>query len=430
MEKNTLFSRLILYTSIESIVYQVLLCTHQIMLFQVADSTLYGQAGALFSAIFLLALYFNVGLDASLAALFKQTTQNKANFIQLFWKQFFLTIRLAPIACIGIYFFFPEYTQNNCLGIIFICSLLIIIESAKKTLRTMLHLALLQKSVAFVEIATLFLYIVGVWTWRYCAGTLDLFIIFTPMIVTSLLTLIVYFRLAYIFYTELSDATVSAISWKPIRDMRIKNWIYQILHSLFSSNFLVLSVAKLYGFELAALLKVMSFCVHSINYILQHIFRILSCTLFAHAINATPEEKQHIFAHIKNRLSYALLICPIIFIGYHVYLYVMHPDLCIGQIHIISLFMILLFSENIAVAHEQYFIVEGRTGFLIACNSVLLIPCIIAQKSICDASPIALLYMLLVIRLGNFLLLHYTDTFLKFCEQVLQKKYRLLFAGK
>ena len=92
--------------------------------------------------------------------------------------------------------------------------------------------------------------------------------------------------------------------------------------------------------------------------------------------------------------------------------------------------MLLLFSENITVTHEQYFIVEGRTGLLIAYNIGLLIPSFIAHRNICTDSPTALLYMLLVIRLGSFLCLHYADHFFRSISSGLQQKYKLLFAGK
>jgi hypothetical protein len=429
MVQNTFFSRIFFYTSLESIIYQALLCIHQIALFRTIDTNLYGQAGAIFSSIFLLVLYCNAGLDATLAPLFKQASQNKNNFVQLFFKQS-LTIILTPIALLGIYFLFPTQLQNmSSPGIIAVCALLVLVESAKKTIRTVLHLALLQKTVALVEIATLFFYITCVWASIIYGKMINLYVIFIPMLITSSVSLLIYISYLYKFYFELSDTGFSDVCWKSVGLMRLKNWLYQTLHSLYSSNFLVLSIAQLYGFELAALLKVMSFCTYSINYIVQHTFGIASSVLFAHAKDATKSEKQQVFARMRTRLSYVLLACPVILLGYHWYLYIMHPDLCAEQIHITSLFMILLFSENIAVAHEQYFIVEGRSGYLIVCNLILLIPCI-TQHNLCTNSPAALLYLLLAIRIGNFLLLHYADHFVAFCEGKLQQKYNLLFAGK
>lgn len=432
MEKNSLFYRILFYTSLESFLYQIILCTHQIMLFRIADKGLYGQAGALFSSIFLLVTYLNIGLDISLAPLFAQAIRSKYNFKEIILKQL-LGILCIPLALIGLYVLWPTKINlwgTSSIGVLVLCALLVFIESAKKTVRTLLHLGLLQKTVALVEIATLCTYVAIVWAYIISGRPLHLYTIFVPLLISSAGALCIYILYLYKYYTELSDTEEAEIYWKSIGSMRLKNWVYQILHSLYSSNFLVLSIAQLYGFELAALLKVISFCAYSINYIVQHIFGIASSVLFAHTRHGTLNEKQQLFATVRAKLSYILPIFPIVLLGYHWYLYIVHPELCTEHVHIISLFMLLLFSENIAVAHEQYFIVEGRTGLLIACNIGLLIPSFIAHRNICPDSPTALLYILLAIRLGNFLCLHYIDRFRDFISHVVQEKYTLLFAEK
>lgn len=431
---NTLFSRIMFYTSVESILYQAILCSHQIMLFRVADAHLYGQASALFSGIFLLVLYLNAGLDISLAPLFAQAVQSKNNFKQIIFRQL-LGIAYIPVALTGIYLLasrlLPDaLSGTNSAGVIILCALLVIVESAKKTVRTLLHLGLLQKTVALVEIATLCAYVSGVWVYIMSGRPLSLYIIFVPMLISSTGALCIYIATLYKFYSELSDTPTSDICWKSIGCMRLKNWAYQIVHSLYSSNFLVLSIALHYGLELAALLKVMSFCVYSINYSVQHIFGIASNVLLAHVKDRATSEMQQIFATVRSRLSYVLLLCPAALLAYHWYLQIFHPGLCAEQVHIMCLFMILLFSENIAVTHEQYFIVAGRTGLLIACNVGLLIPSVITHRNLCPDSPAALLYILLAIRLGNFLCLHYADRFSHMYNFAMLKKYRLLFAEK
>lgn len=432
MAKNSLFSRILFYTSLESILYQAILCSHQIMLFRAADTTMYGQAGTLFSGIFLLVLYLNAGLDISLAPLFKQATQSKHTFKAIILKQALGIIGI-PLALIGLYFLWPTNRtpwNANAAGILILCALLIPIESAKKTVRTLLHLALLQKTVALVEIATLCAYVSAVWAYILSGRPLNLYVIFAPLLISSLGALCIYIFYLYKFYNELSDTEPTEIDWKPIGHMRLKNWIYQILRSLYSSNFLILSIAQFYGYELAALLKVISFCTYSINYIVQHIFGIASSVLFARTKENSVIEKQQLFATIRLRLSYALPIFSVALLAYYWYLYIVHPNLCAEHVHIIGIFMILLFSENIAVTHEHYFIVEGRTGLLIACNIGLLIPSMIAHRNMCPDSPIALLYILLAMRMGTFFCLHYVDKLKHFLSSALQQKYKLLFVEK
>ena len=354
MAKNSLFSRILFYTSIESILYQAILCTHQMLLFRFAGKTLYGQAGALFSGIFLLVLYLNVGLDISFAPLFSQASRSKYTFKEMVLKQL-LGVCSIPLMLIGLYLIYP--TKMYSLSILTLCGLLIFVESAKKSVRTILHLALLQKTVALVEIATLSTYVTIVWTYILSGRSLNLYVILTPMLISSLGALGIYFYRLYIFYTELSDTGPTEIDWQTIGSTRLKNWIYQIVHSLYSSNFLVLSAAQLYGFELAALLKMMSFCAYSINYIVQHVFGITSSVLFAHTFGDSNFEKQQLFATVRSKLSYIMPVLPLALLAYHWYLSIAHPELCTEHGHIISLFMLLLFSENITVTHEQYFIV-------------------------------------------------------------------------
>ena len=442
MSLNTLCSRIMLYTGLESVLYQILLCAHQICLFRTIDTSLYGQIGALFSCIFLLALYSNAGLDGSLASLYSLTLKSKRNFRRILGKQIIISCITIPAILAIIYLIIPKsilpvslHNFKN-MPIVTITMLLICIESIKKTIRTLLHLMLLQKVVAFVEIATLCGYIATVWGYLLSGKAVSIETFFLPMLFSSGTAFIIYGVFLFRSYKkisdiELSDTYVATIpSWQTIVSMRLKNWLYQIAHSLYSSNFLVISIAQLYGFELAALLKIISFCTYSINYIVQHIFGIACNVLFAHAKGRGAEEMQHIFTTVRSRLYYTLILCPFIILGYQGYAYIYHPHLCFEHAHIISLFMLLLLSENISVAHEQYYIVHDRTGLLIACNLGLLFPSLILHYNICANSPTILLYMLLAVRASCFILLMYADRFLHFLNLLLFKKYKLLFAQK
>ncbi|MEX0849747.1 MAG: hypothetical protein WD055_05950 [Candidatus Dependentiae bacterium] len=397
--------RVLAYAGIESIVYQSMLFVHQIMLFRTLSTHLYGQIGILFSTVFLAVLYLNAGLDISLATLFQQAKQSKQHFYHLIIKQIYCNALFAIGAlCIGYLIASSYITAFNSIYTFLLCAVLVIIESTKKTIKQVLHLSFFQRSVALTEIATLFLYVIIVWSFLLSGYTASITLVFIPFIcISSVATLLYVHNLHTHYQTLINSNEPYHINWAHIVTMRFKNYIYQISHSLYSGNFLVPIIAAQYGFELAALLKVISMSAYSINSIIQHAFGITSNVFFAHMKNMHLIHKKEFFSKISPYIYHTLFVIGLMMFLHHRYIQFLDPNLCSDHIYIIYLFLLIIFSENIALTHEHFFIIEERTNLLIACNIGLLIPLLITQYALVSCSLFTLLCSLLCIRALSFL---------------------------
>lgn len=405
MENNkSTFAKVLTYTGIESIVYQALLFTHQMFLFKTLPSSLYGKIGLLFSAIFLGVHYANMGLDISLVPLFKRATQNRHLFKQLIVQQILYTLIFATgiLTLLLSLFHTTQYTHFYAP----LCALLVLTETYKKNAKNVLHLAFKQRTITITEITTLLIYVGTVWGAIIIGLEPSVGLILVPMLGISLINITVYsWSIRRFYYTLAEQQVASPIEWQYIIKMRFKNFVYQLTRSLYSGNFLVPLIASQYGLELAGLLKIISMSAYSINSMIQHIFGITSDVFFSSMKGSHKQIKTTIFAKLSSYIYHILFVLCLALFLHHRYIQFLSPNMPIEHIYIIYLFLLVLFSENIALTHEHLFIVEEKTIILIVSNTLLLIPLCITQYLNISCSVYSLFFGLLVARTAGFMCL-------------------------
>lgn len=369
--QHTNIKNIFFYTGIEACIYQAMLVAHQVMLYHYVQTSFYGIISAIFSVTYVATLHLNLGLDLSFAPLFNIYRNSCAYFKQI-TQQIIANMLYGLVATFIIYHMrdhIPYLTSSQ----LIICCLLVISETTKKSLKSILHLLLAHRYIMAVEITTLCFYIVTVWSLLMWVHNPSITIIFLPMLGISCLAVCAYGYLYTIHYLTLK-ATSTDIS-KPATSylitLRLQHYIYQVIHSVYSPNFLVSLIAMQYDIELAAVLKIVSIGLHAVNNMIRYAFGITSSVLFSYIKNMYIHEKEAIFTLVHNYLYKTLLLIIILF-GAHHYIFLKHATS--HHLTIIYLFLLLILSEDVTIAYEHFFIIEEQTAFLIACYTAIMLP--------------------------------------------------------
>lgn len=407
------YSKSILWNTIESFFYQLLLLAHQFALFSVVDRATYGLIGAMFSTTYLLVMVVNFGLDVSISAFFTYAIQSKKHFkkIMLFQliPEYLLLTALCFIAAI-VWTFLAQYSISAQLDgqTILLLGLLIIFEGSKKTLRSLLQLGFHSSKTACVEVITIIGYIGMVWIGYFTGHTINLTSIFLPLLIMSALSsfILLFFLMRY--YHQLPDYSPAPLpdtvfQWRIIRS-RFFNFLNQAMHALFSSNFLVPFFALTFGLAHAGILKLTASIAHCITSIVQKTFGISGAALLAHVKESSLEERQHAFATISNRLNQALCFFVIFFaINYSA---IMHARSITENTTILTLaylFLIIIFSENFFLAYEKFYIAHERADRLLLFNIIIMGSILALLSQAHTVSPVWLMAAIIGLRLIAFL---------------------------
>ncbi len=389
------------YTGLESCVYQSALLAHQVMLYKYIEPEYYGFIGAIFSLIYLAALYLNMGLDLSIPPLFAHVQQSYVCARQLFF-QIGLNICLGAIACMFLCIMPLGITVNP--AELLLCGLLILTETTKKTLKTILYLLFFHRYIAITEGITLGIYILIVWGCLLSGYAPSIPIMFAPLLLISILCIGLYSYPLRLWYHSLDIATPDGISWKKICVLRAQNYIYQISHSLYSPNFLVPIIA-MNNIPLAGLLKMVSMVAYSVNNSIHHAFGVTSTVLFAY-IKKQPLRYKRMIFHALQRYLYRTILILIIGLTLHCYsIPLINPSLAKEHLYISYLFLLIICFEHIALMHEHFFIIEERATFLIVSNVTLFVP-IMLVKIFTTQSVLTLIFLLLSMRFVHLILVY------------------------
>jgi hypothetical protein len=181
------------------------------------------------------------------------------------------------------------------------------------------------------------------------------------------------------------------------------------MHSFYSSNFLIISCAGLYGIEYAALLKAIGFCMYGLNYVVQHIIGTGITVAVAHLKGSRCETDRMLLLSIQKKLQQGTALFFIALMAYCLYAHIMHPQMGLEQLHLITVFAALLFSENMVTAREHYYMAKGKAGILPFSNLILLIPYLLCSKSFIAAGPLFFLYLLFAARMSYLVILHQAE---------------------
>ncbi len=387
------------YTGIESSLYQAALFAHQYILYMQIGPQLYGYFGTIFSLIYLATMYLNLGLDLTIAPLFNQKS-DYLPFIKNILLQALLNALLGLVALCAIIIFFRSYIDLTVTQLI-ICGLIVIAETGRKTLKLMLHLFAFHRLIAITELICLGAYICIVWTFLMSGYSASTFLIFTPLLLTSLTALVVYFLT---LSPWLKQATIEPNNdgINKVITLRAQNYLYQITHSLYSPNFLIPIIAMQHSVELASLLKIISMALYAINSIIKQIFTVFSTILFSHIRDYEYKEKQLVVQTLQKYITKIVVsVCIYSMLHYYVVSTGNHTE----YLYIACLFFLIISSEHLILTYEHFFIIEERAAFLVLCNIGMWIPIIII-KNVASVSIATFLGLLIASRVIHFFILY------------------------
>ncbi len=401
------FRRSIQWNTLESCVFHGIFLLHQLALFAITSGPMYGIIGSIFSFIYICASFINLGLDATITPLFIRLTHNRTLF-----KKFILT-QLIPNLIFGmiitgivwcLLYFIPNLlgTYANMLSMPIFGMILgiILLESLKKTMRTILQLALYPHVTALIEIGIIMSYTTLVWGWYVHTNTMHLYALLLPMLVVSLLGTFGLLWHVYAWYCTLPLLdTTHTISGIDILKNRTSNTIYQVSTLLFSTNFLVPFFAFKFGLEYAGLLKIISYIAHSVSIILQKIFGTASNILLSNIKNCSLSIKRNSFLRLTSPLNQILYGLIIFFIINHRIILAaniaLNPEL---QIKIALCCLVINLVQNFFIAYEKFFIMEEKTHYLAIVNGIALLFMYLLAATSYSYSPLTILLLVLVIR--------------------------------
>lgn len=406
------YSKSIAWNTFESFFYQFFLLAHQLALFTVTDRATYGLIGALFSSTYLLVMVTNFGLDVSMSAFFTQAIQSKQHFKKIVFFQLapeyglllvigFILLLLSPL--LG-QLPIPFHLDASALSLL---GCLIIFEGGKKTLRALLQLGFQSRKTACVEVATIIGYIGMVWVGYLMGRPINLTLVFLPLLIVSALSsfILLFFLIQY--YNTLPDHSTIPL---PDRTLQLRilrnrffNFLNQLTHSLFSSNFLVPFFAMSFGLSYAGILKLTASIAHCITSIVQKIFGISGTVLLAHLKESSLEIRQKAFIAISHRLNQVLY-------GFILFFAINHGVIVRARalpesstiLTLAYLFMIIIFSENFFLAYEKFYITHERADhlFLFNLGTMILIGAILTQVHL--FSHLSIMLAIIGLRLVSF----------------------------
>lgn len=249
---------------------------HHACLFAVCPASVYGNASVLFSALFTIINLSNLGLDILLAPTITTWTSSKENFCTFFLHHLPLTIACV-IALLSIGGIWWGQTHFNLWLII---SAAIVIESARKTLRSMLRLVFYNREVAITEIGVLIFYMTMTWLWYWRAGNFSLTTIFAPLVISGFIGTLMLFICAYRWYATLPKASLVLTHMPPLAE-RIPLVTHQITNTMLSPNLLVLLCSLRLEISQIGTVKLLSTAIQSLALILNKIFGTTTAVVYA-----------------------------------------------------------------------------------------------------------------------------------------------------
>jgi hypothetical protein len=400
--KNTL-----VYTAIETLCYQSTLALYQIYLYYELGAQQYGIIGAFFSLIYVGAQYANMGLDITLAPMLHEY-KTRAEYIRSVIYQIAIQIILGlllVILLIKINFTTTYASQKQ----LVLCCLIAISESTKKTLKTVLHLVGLHFPIACVEIGYIASYMSSIGLLVLSGWKLSFWIIMMPIFLCNLLSIGLYSFIVYSYWIDLPDQN-NPLNKAIVRKqtiLRIKSWIYQIVRSFYSTNFLIFLIAAYYNLETAGIIKLISSLYNAISSMLRYILGTSSSVLFSHI-------KQNFHATdlaLKTLQGYTYILgigitCSI-GLATSIIVVTSTSTLLTQEYYVFCILLIaLLLSEQLSIMYESLLLVQEKMVFLIICYAVT-IPLIMYAKYRFPDMVIYLYFSIISLRCLYFFIVYY-----------------------
>ena len=226
------FLRAIRWNALEKLLYNPLYFLHYTVLFKVTDTALYGLAGAIFSTLYLAGTITSFGFNGALHGFLSELTVNKRNFLTI------LTINFIPqlIIFLGIIgglllglIPLPNVIESDHFALIMITGALIT-ESTKKKLKSILQLSFKNRATAISEVFSLIIYLLLFWGGYLLNIPISLSLLFTPLLISSSITVAVLLFNVYHLYQSLPEALepkISSQTWKAIGIARVVSFLHE-----------------------------------------------------------------------------------------------------------------------------------------------------------------------------------------------------------
>ncbi len=401
------FYRGLRWNTLEAVIYQGSLLGHQIALFKAISPSLYGVVGTLFSLTYLIIAVSNLGLDATLAPFFTTLLSSKYSFRKILLPNIAPGLLFLGAIGLGIPLILSLLTislSDPYVGIII--GLLALCEGIQKTLRTILQLAFYNKITALVDSIRVLSYIAAIWSLYGIGYELTIYLIFMPMLISSLCAMIIFGHYVYHLYTQLPESSSEPLE-KTIphrfRIARFFNFLNQMSHLIFSSNFLVPFFAMQFGFDIAGLFKLISSSAHSITILINKIFGHTTEALLAQVKEMDLTTKRAVFAKITSNIYQTLYAIIIFFVINHTVILSSQRTQVDTPWLLMSLFFIVHLSEYFFMAYEKFYITHEKTAQLFCFTLITTAALMVGLRAAMGYGPLAILITMLTIRVISFL---------------------------
>lgn len=408
---NYCFFKSIRWNFLDACIYQTVLTGHYAALFFATTPAFFGMMGTLFSLVFLLATVANAGLDTTFSAFYTRVVSSRFQMRTIIMRHLGATTVIACILgmlmlllWISLPYGMPPFSLSLALTLLGI----LICESIKKSLRMLLQLAFRTPIVAGIESATVVGYVGSVWLGHLCGVPLTLMHLFLPMLICWLGATLASVFFVYQLYRELPPlptALTEPISQNLFIKNRFLNLLNQLVHQLFSSNFLVPLFALRGGFAVAGQLKLVCYISYGITSALQKIIGFSASALFAQLVGKESKNMRHAFMLVQKTLLLFLasifLLTMVIGIGF---LFFTQAPLSQQSPHLVILALIfsMQLSENFFTAFERFLIVKEQALFLTIVNGGTAAALYLTIHATGQLSLLSTLSVLLAIRICAF----------------------------
>lgn len=356
---RTLLHKGLSWIALESMTTQTLLALHTIALFRTISLEMYGTIGIIYSLCYLIASLATAGLDSTLGSM--RALLNSQNNVQRIMKeQSLYTALIIVVGCIIVWYIYGPFIQNHK---VLSCILLCIIgaEATKKTLKSYCALLGNFKTPALIEVGLVTSYIGMLWGIYLIHQSFNLYTLFIPLLIS---TGISTFYFCYELYKQYTKLPVTSSSlYTPSAWPRLHGLFVHSNHYIFSGNVLVPLAASTLGLSYAALLKLLSNCMHTIITNIEKMFGLTSTVLFAHTKN-----KQYVLLLIMR------YVLPFVLISFSIGMYAIHTFLSYKQsldlFPLACAYILIHVTHVIALTYERL-LLDRNKGLILLYITVL-----------------------------------------------------------
>jgi hypothetical protein len=361
------------WNAFEVIAFQIILITHQTILFYSCKNITYGLIATVLSFLYLNISILNFGLDKSLTTFYKSIISSKKNFKKIFLSQVIIQIFIMATFPATIFFILRKF-EIGCQYLTSIDLLLIflifITESIRKTFRAFAQLAFLNNQTAILEIISVIVYVTIFWNLYFYTGSAGLTIALLPLLIESLISVFVLSLIIRNIYKNITLNEEYFLTVKEIIFNRVSIFITQLSSLIFSSNLILTTISFRYGLQAAAILQLSKNIINFLFLLLEKTFGITSGSLFTRIKDNNLQIKQKNYNLSVNSVYTSICLILIFTSSVFLFLYFLKPNLYISQIVESFLFTLAILSNTMFIPQEQILLVEKKIYFLMIGNLI------------------------------------------------------------